>query len=193
MKNHATRISAIGLVLALALGGCGSKDPVTPSGGGTSTTVTLDLEDLTLNQQLSVGSQYTSDGINIVVEQFQWSNMTWTSGGWARVQNTPTMGGSGNNIWTNNVNLNFELPYPVSAINFKCQDWGGNCNITINSAFRNVEDINTLNGQTIDGVLVTITGTAGTPLVISLAGNLTTFKVGGQEFAVDDITYTYKP
>lgn len=180
--------------IALALGACGSKDPVTPGGGGgTPTTVTLGLEDLTLDQQINVGSQYTTNGVNIVVEQFQWSNLTWTTSGWAKVENQQHSGGTGQDIWTNNVNLNFRLPYPVSAIDFKCRDFGGNCNVTINSDFRNVEDLNVLNGQTIDGVRVTITGTAGGPLVVSLVGNLTAFKVGGQEFAVDDVAYTYTP
>jgi hypothetical protein len=180
--------------IALALGACGGKDPVTSGGGGgTPTTVTLGLEDLTLDQQINVGSQYTTNGINVVVERFQWSNLTWTTSGWANVENQQHSGGTGQDIWTNNVNLNFRLPYPVSAIDFKCRDFGGNCNITINSDFRNVEDLNVLNGQTIDGVRVTITGAAGSPLVVSLVGNLTAFKVGGQEFAVDDVAYTYTP
>jgi hypothetical protein len=196
MKIRAVIAILSAIVFAVVTAGCGSKDPVTPPGDGGNggpTVVTLDLEDLTVGQRINVGSIYRSGGINIVIEQFQWSNMTWTSGGWADVQTSPTPGGSGKNIWTNNVNLNFELPFPVSAIAFKCQDWGGNCNFKVNGVHRNIEDLATLNGQTIGGVLVAIVGTGGNPLVVTLTGNITEFKLGGQEFAIDDIAYTYTP
>jgi hypothetical protein len=193
MKTQLVYLIVVGLVIALALGACGGKDPVTPGGGGGPTTKTLSFEDLTIDQQINVGSQYTSDGVNVVVEQFQWSNMTWYTGGWARVQLTPAVGGSGQNIWTNNVQLNFGMPSGVTQIVFKCIDTGGNCNMTINTSFRNVEDLITLNGQTIDGVTVTVAGGTRTPQTITLAGAITAFKVGGQEFAIDDFAYTYTP
>jgi predicted small lipoprotein YifL len=194
MKNHALMLIVLSLALALALGACGSKDPVTPSdGSSTPTTVTLDFEDEILGHTYqNYLETFVTGGITVAVDSFTWSN-GGKGLGWARVQNSQNAGGTGLDMWTNNVNLEFRFPYPVSAIDFKCRDFGGNCNLTVNSAFRNVADLNTLNGQMIDGVRVTITGTAGTPLVVSLVGNLTAFKVGGQEFAIDDVAYTYTP
>ncbi len=193
MKTQSVYLIVIGLVLALALGACGGKDPVTPGGSSTSTTVTLDFEDLTVGNSQIVGTNFTTNTVVVNVERFQWSSGTWSSAGNITFQDNQYAGGTGTDVWTNNANLNITLPSGVTRIVFKCIDFGGNCNMTINSTFENEENLINLNGQTIDGVDVTVAGATGSPQTITLEGAITAFKVGGQEFAIDDFAYTYTP
>lgn len=101
-------------------------------------------------------------------------------------------GGSGLDINANNVNLNFRLDYPVNKITLRFGDYGGNSNIRINTEFRNVGDLLSLNNSTIAGVDLTFTaGQSGANWIgqLTLVGDMTDFAIGGQELWVDDICW----
>ncbi len=150
----------------------------------------INFSEQTAGTDYNVGDMITSCDTKIMVEKFQWGNGTWTSDGKARVDDRNYAKGSGNDLNTRNVNLNFKYDFPLDEIKFKFGDYGGNSNIKINGDFKNVADFTSLNGTTVGGVRITMDvvqdganwiGTA------KLEGTINEFVIGGQEFWLDDI------
>ena len=148
------------------------------------------FSNLTPGDTYSVGDTITTSKANIVVEQFQWSNGTWTSSGTAKVDDRNYGQGAGNDLNANNVNLNFQFDYPVDRITFKFGELGGNNNIRVNGAFQNIGNLVDLNGNTIGGVQITVNANQqgnnwyGT---MALDGTINEFAIGGQELWLDDV------
>jgi len=148
------------------------------------------FSNLTPGDTYSVGDTITTSQADIVVEQFQWSNGTWTTSGTAKVDDRNYGQGSGNDLNANNVNLNFQFDYPVDKITFKFGELGGNNNISVNGAFQNVPNIVALNGSAIGGVQITVNANQqgnnwyGT---MELDGTINGFTIGGQELWLDDV------
>ena len=138
----------------------------------------------------SVGDTITTSQADIIVEQFQWSNGTWTTSGSAKVDDRNYGQGSGNDLNANNVNLNFQFDYPVDKITLKFGELGGNNNIRVNGAFQNVPNLVALNGNSINGVQITVNASQqgnnwyGT---MELEGAIDEFTIGGQELWLDDV------
>jgi len=148
------------------------------------------FSNLTPGDTYNVGDTITTSKANIVVEQFQWPNGTWTSSGTAKVDDRNYGQGAGNDLNANNVNLNFQFDYPVDRITFKFGELGGNNNIRVNGAFQNVGNLVDLNGNTIGGVQITVNANQqgnnwyGT---MELEGTINEFAIGGQELWLDDV------
>lgn len=152
----------------------------------------LNFNDLSSGANYNVGDVLTTSGTTFLVEKFQWGNLNWTSDGELTVTPGNKAGGSGPELNTNNVNLNFQIDYPVNEITLRFADYGGNSNVRINGALKNVNDIMSLNNSTISGVTVTISGnvTGGNWVgSIKLEGIISDFAIGGQEFWIDDICW----
>jgi hypothetical protein len=177
-------ITAAFVVAAVTLAACGSKDPVTPSGGGpaAATPVCLDFEDQTNGSTIAVGNSISCNGVEIQVEQFQGSS------GSALILDRQQAGGAGLDIYPNNCDLNFRFDYPGTRITLKFGDYGGGNNIRINGVFQIAQPLSSLNGATIDGVLITIP--SGNPTTMTLDGDITGFTIGGQELLLDDVCFT---
>ncbi len=152
---------------------------------------TIDFEDLTLGAEYQVPDVFTTSGIPITAKPFQWSNGTWYSGGWTRVVNTGDAGGSGKEMWVNNINLDFGFPGPLlSGLSLLFGEYGGNLNIEINGDFRNFENFVEINGDIIGGVSVSVVNGLGNDMgSLTLKGTINQFAIGGQEFAIDDVQY----
>jgi hypothetical protein len=153
----------------------------------------LKFNDLAPGTSYTVGSTITTGGKTITVEQFQWSNGTWSSAGHAKVDSSNFAGGSGYELRANNVNFNFQLDYPLSKLTFKFADFGGNENIKVNNDFRNVPNFLGLNNTTIGGVQVTVTAVQQVGSIrgeVVLQGPISGFTVGGQEFWIDEVCPT---
>lgn len=151
------------------------------------------FEDAAPGTQYAVGQTLYTSGTNLSVEPFQWSNMNWTSGGHAKVDNKGYARGSGNDINANNVNLRFKFDYPLKKISLKFGELGGNNNMLVNGDFRNVGNLVTLNGATVGGVAITVNATqqgANWYGVIVLDGAIREFSIGGQELWLDDVCPT---
>jgi len=149
----------------------------------------LRYSDLTPGATYNVGDTINTSGTDIVVEQFQWSNGTWTSTGTAKVDTRNYAQGSGKDLNANNVNLNFQLDYPIDKITFKFGELGGNNNIRVNGDFQNLPNLVNLNGTMIGGVPVTINANQqGNNWYgeMILEGNINDFSIGGQELWLDD-------
>ena len=148
------------------------------------------FSNLTPGDTYNVGDTITISQADIVVEQFQWSNGTWTTSGTAKVDDRNYGQGSGNDLNANNVNLNFQFDYPVDKITFKFGELGGNNNIRVNGTFQNVPNLVALNGNAISGVQITVNANQqgnnwyGT---MELDGTINGFAIGGQELWLDDV------
>jgi len=82
------------------------------------------------------------------------------------------------------------LGLTVHEVTFQYLDYGGTENLAINGSPLMVGDLHTFSGMTLGGVLVTVvTAPYGGGLYgrVTLTGNVQNFRVGGQEFWMDEI------
>ncbi len=157
----------------------------------TSPSFSLDFEDLTAGSEYLVGDVFSTSGVLVSVNPFQWSNGTWFSGGSAIVGTAGSAGGTGNEINTNNVNLEFALPVPVTDVSFLFGEYGGNTNLKINGEFINFQDYKEINTEKIGGVDVSVSnGTGNDNGEIKLAGTVNQLATGGQEHSIDEVTFS---
>lgn len=145
---------------------------------------------------LNPGDQY-GDGINAVgeviftesdipvsVEYFEWN--TGGTFGTATVNN-PSGFGSGNVMWTSNINLRFDftqLSYPVTKVTFIYADYGGFENFSVNGHPIYVGELENI--PAFPDVSISHAGTANGGMV-TIYGPVDELIVGGQEFELDDI------
>ena len=150
----------------------------------------IKFSDQTTGTNFNVGAVITSCDTEIMVEQFQWGNGTWTSSGNARIDDRNYAKGSGNDLNARNVNLNFQYDHPLDKITFKFGELGGNINIKINGDFQNIADLISLNGNSIGNTQVTINANqVGNNWYgeARLEGAINEFVIGGQELWLDNI------
>ena len=184
MKKHIALSVVAALAIVFATGCC-------PGNGSDF----IDFEDLALGTEYHVGPGFTTSGVNVSVEPFQWGNNVWTSDGFAKVDSNGHAHGSGQDMNVNNVNLSFDFGDARDSVSLKLGEFGGNCNIEVNEDFVNFADFPDINGTTIGGTNVTFTTTSpgghnywGT---LSIAGEISSFAIGGQELWIDDVEATY--
>jgi hypothetical protein len=144
----------------------------------------IDFEDLTFGAIYNVGATFITSGVQVTVKPFM------GGGNHAEVQNGGLAGGSGNEMWVNNVNLDFGFAVPTAGLSLLFGEYGGNVNIEINSNFRNVPDFSDLNGLIIDGVQVTVVDLGDGKGSLKLVGTINQFAIGGQELWIDDVRYS---
>jgi rhodanese-related sulfurtransferase len=148
----------------------------------------VDFEDPLLGTRFNVGDVFTDSGATITVQSFQWSNSKWTTGGYAVIEKDGLAGGSGQEIWVNNVNLDFDFGSPCSGISLLFGEYGGNLNIEINGDFRNFQDFVDINGLNIGGVnVVVVNGFGDDKGGLKLSGTIKSLVIGGQELCIDNV------
>lgn len=144
----------------------------------------IDFEDLMLGATYNVGATFITSGVPVTVKAFM------GGGNFAKVVNLDLANGSGNEMWVNNVNLDFGIPVPVSGCSLLFGEYGGNLNIEINGVFKNFENFCEINGDIIGGVHVTVVNGLGNDKgSLHLAGMISQFAIGGQELWIDDVQY----
>ena len=149
--------------------------------------ILVDFEDLTVGTTYHVGDVFVSGGVTIEARPFQWDSGTWYSGGYAEVDSLGLSGGIGNDMWVNNINLQFNFGGPASSIKFFYGEYGGNCNIMVNGTHVNFENFSDIDGTTIGGALVQDVPLGGNKGIVSLTGAINSFYIGGQELWIDDV------
>lgn len=80
----------------------------------------------------------------------------------------------------------------VTRVAFKYGEYGGNLNIEINGDFVNFGRFWQLDGATVGGTSISVTNTTvsgGEQGVVEIAGSVDSFRVGGQEFWMDDVEF----
>ncbi|MBT3377501.1 MAG: hypothetical protein HN742_33070 [Lentisphaerae bacterium] len=147
----------------------------------------IDFEDLTLATQYVVGDTFTTCGADVTAAAFQWSNGLWTSDGYAQVDNQGFAGGSGQDMWANNITLEIDFGSPVPGIIMRYGEHGGNLNIEINGTFQEFEDFADIDGTVIGGSYVAVQNVVGDLGELTVAGPVNSFAIGGQELWIDDI------
>lgn len=74
------------------------------------------FEDVELGAAYNVGDVFQSAGATIYVQKHQLENGQWTSNGHAEIQDVGMAGGTGQDIWTSNVNLRIDFGAPVDGL-----------------------------------------------------------------------------
>ncbi len=149
------------------------------------------FEDLAAGTTYVVGDVFSSGGVDMKVEPFQWSNNIWTSNGQALVDTSQMAGGTGNDLMLNNVNVGFDFHQTLYNLDLMFADYGGNVNIEINGDFRNLNDLIGLHGTQVGGVDVTVLPNPGgnpNQYLLHLDGQISSFAIGGQELWVDNVS-----
>jgi len=148
----------------------------------------VDFEDLTPATVYNVGGSFADSGVTVTMGDFQWSNGSWTSAGFTRVETSNLAGSLGNEMQVNNITLDFDFGRDVEDMSIRFAQLGGNINLTINGDFRNEFDLVDLDGQLIGGTLVKVffDGTTEKGVVV-ITGVVASLAIGGQELWVDDV------
>ena len=186
------RLIPLFLMVVLVASAC-ADDETTQTSKPSPSSGCVDFEDLTLGDVFVSGDLFTAAGVEVQVDDFVWTDGTVFSGGSAEVMSAGLAGGSGNEVFTNNVLLRFGFPStPVEGLSFDFGAHGGNLNIEVNGDFVNFGSFADIDGATIGGVLVEVvfTGTGGIGSA-KLTGLIDAFAIGGQEFAIDNICIAY--
>ncbi|MFQ5526624.1 MAG: hypothetical protein ACE5GX_10220 [Thermoanaerobaculia bacterium] len=154
----------------------------------------IDFESLPLNTNYNVGDTFSDSGANMTVEPFEWSNSNWTNAGHARVTNAGMAGGSGQDLNTNNVNVDVDFPVTPNVVHLNFGEYGGNLNIEVNGDFQNFGNFVDIHNTVIGGATATVTNGLGNDQgTLLLSGEINSLSLGGQELWVDDICYTEQP
>ncbi len=153
----------------------------------------VDFDDLRAGKRYANGEVFSSRGIDFEVTPFQWSEGKWTNEGYAFIDNEGLAGGSGYDLWTNNVNVRLKLPREVPCMSLLVADYGGNLNIEINGDFVNFGNWADIHGTTIGGVQVEVIGGDGHPGRLIIRGTIVEFAIGGQELWIGSICFDCPP
>jgi hypothetical protein len=167
--------------------------PPTPSAPLLPLTACVHFDDLRDGVNYKVPDTLTDSGATIQVLPFQWGNQTWTTlGPGATVQPAQEAGGSGQELFVNNVNLGFQVG-DLQCVNMRFHEMGGNLNLIANNTVGNYQ---TFANGTLGGIAVSVTSDAN-GAVLTLSGEFEpfmfqekwpiSFAVGGQELAIDDV------
>lgn len=147
----------------------------------------ITFETLTLNDTYNVGDSFVSDGVPITGEEFFWLPSGSTTTGFAEVQAGGNAGATGNELWLNNINLDFAFAVsPLQGLSLQFGEYGGNLNFEINGDQQNVASFSALNGMTVGGVMVSVINADGKGAIFA-TGPISSFSIGGQELAIDNV------
>ena len=154
----------------------------------------VEFEEPPLGTEYHVGDTFSDSGVMITVIPFQWSSGTWTNGGHAKITNAGDAGGTGQEVWVNNVNLAFNFAVNPNVLFLNFGEFGGNVNIEINGDLRNVANFADIHATTIGTVDVSVTNGFGADMgTLMLTGEIHSFSIGGQEFVIDHVCITEVP
>jgi hypothetical protein len=130
---------------------------------------------------------------------FQWGNGNWTDQGFARIVKDGNAGGSGKEVWVNNINLCFGTSFErgLEFVRFRFGEYGGNLNLMFNGHILNFENFEEIHKQVIGDVRINVlSGGAGNDKgEIEFQGPIRPrwrwghFAVGGQELWIDDFCW----
>ena len=126
-------------------------------------------------------------GVTLTFWPFQLTSGDWISTGFAEVGTGNLAGGFGNDMEIFNIVLAIDFGRPVEGLRFFFGEYGGNTNLTINGDFRNEEDFSLLHGQIVGGTMVEVLSLPGGLGILRIMGTVSSFPIGGQELAIDDV------
>jgi hypothetical protein len=144
-----------------------------------------------------VGTTYTFTGLSILTENgvimttrgFNWGGNQWFFGGFAIIDDQQHSGGNGNDLNTNNINIQFLFPRPVESIRLLYGEYGGNLNLDINGDFKEFNDFVDVDGANLGGADIAVRDFGNYMGEIETKGKVETFTVGGQELWIDEVCW----
>jgi len=188
-------LGAVSLNLALSLV-TACTDPIEPTATHESAVSTC-YNFSSFAGSFAVGDVVAAADATISFIPFHWSNGMWTAGGTASVVASSFAGGTPvNELNLNNIMVRVTPDTPSIGASYRYADLGGNVNFGVNGDFRNVADINTLDGTVVGGCDITVTRTnflGGYRGIVEITPQpgvtIERFGAGGQEFYIDDVCH----
>ncbi|MCE5323727.1 PEP-CTERM sorting domain-containing protein [bacterium] len=151
----------------------------------------VDFDDLVTDTNYYVGDTFVSNGIEISLDAL---SSTYLSGHCTIISDGYACG-SGNEAWTGNVMLHFGFG-SISGLSLLFGNYGGYTKVEVNGDTQKIYNMLDLDGVQIGGVNASVTQSALTGNVhgcLTLSGPISSFGIGGQEFAIDNVTEVPEP
>lgn len=156
--------------------------------------VVIDYEDQNFGDTFLVGDSFMASGLQINVLEFEPVGSTPTSGH-AEIQADGDAGSFGNEVWLDNVNLEFNTNLggcPSCGISLLFGWYGGDINLGINGEMHSATDFSGL-PSTINGAAIHLVQPSELGLLLVISGGIDTFTIGGQELALDTMLVCETP
>ncbi len=144
----------------------------------------IEFEDQPYPQSFSYGQFFVASGVIIELGEFDWFPSGSTTGGSCNIDTNQTAGGTGKDVNSNNINLDFDFDCMYGRLDLLYTDLGGNTNLSVNGASANVNDITNLHMTSLGGALIEVYPATG-HLIVS--GPIADFSIGGQELWIDHV------
>ena len=133
------------------------------------------------------GQFFVDSGAIIELGEFFWDPVGSTIGGSCNVDNRQISGGTGQDVNSNNINLDFDFGTMYGQLDLLYANLGGNVNVRVNGALANVADMTDLHLTTLGGASIVVQPSTGSSGQLIVTGIISTFAVGGQELWIDHV------
>jgi len=147
----------------------------------------VDFEDLPYPHSYSYGQFFVDSGAIIELGEFFWDPVGSTIGGSCNVDNRQISGGTGQDVNSNNINLDFDFGAMYGRLDLLYANLGGNVNVRVNGALANVANMTDLHLTTLGGASIVVQPSSGSSGQLIVTGIISTFAVGGQELWIDHV------
>lgn len=145
-----------------------------------------DFDDLTPGSEYVVGDVFVTRGYSVACREFFVEQGKRTTSGIARVNKA--LAGEDLELQLTDISAEFDFGGSVPSVRFAFGEYGGNINLQVNGDFRIFENFADVNGLTIGGCSVTVTGGSGNDTgTVLIEGKIGQFLVGGRELFIDDV------
>lgn len=157
--------------------------------------VCADFDDLVVGTEYYVGDTLFTQGYKVGFKEFFWLPSGSTVDGVATVDTAGMAGGSGFDLWVNNINVEIGIAGDMTpeCVSFRYGEYGGNLNLEVNGDLKNFANFPDIDGTVIGGVTVKVIDLGGGKGVVELQGAVNQIALGGQELCIDDICPFCKP
>jgi hypothetical protein len=186
------------MAMLLSLAGVGHADEIHgqhPSSyalQALSQPVCAHFEHLPADALFTVDNVLVDASIVLTVHPLVWSDGTVYAGGHVTLGDEGLAGGSGRELLLDNAHLDIEFGDALTGLMLRFAHLG-NINLEINGDFRNIPSLADVDGLTVGGVTVELSGgRGGAPGVLWLRSTgpgaaISTLALGGQDLALDDV------
>ena len=136
------------------------------------------------------GDTFTTEGIDMFINGFQWSDGTWHHTGQVNADSNGYACSYGQELELSNASVLHDFAGsigPLENVSLQFGEYGGNINVEINGDLRNVNDFRDLDGMLVGGVMVSIPygGNGNDCGKMTLTGTVDTLGIGGRELWID--------
>jgi hypothetical protein len=167
------------LAVSFLLASCDGPKKLCESGLG------VEFESQTAGTNYVIGDNFDENNITVAFETFVDILFNPVPSGMATIQTDGDAGGSGNEIWMNNITTRFISPCLIHNLTLYYGAHGGNLNMEVNGEFFNFDNPLDVDGKSWPGATTHITDLGGGLGILTIRGEIWSFAFGGQELAID--------